>query len=159
MTETALEQIARYRQGAKLIFENAEALYNEAQTLGQAGSFARAATLHQISMEECAKIDILGMHATSILMGHKIDEGRLATKLRVHQVKNFANAYYARRTEAEQQAHERGDTKAALEASAQLQRNYHRDFNEIKNAGLYVEFDGDRFSSPKDIIRRSWQPR
>jgi AbiV family abortive infection protein len=53
-----VERLRAYSRGAQLIFENAEALYNEAQTLGQSGSFARAAALHQISMEECAKIDL-----------------------------------------------------------------------------------------------------
>jgi hypothetical protein len=47
-----------------LIFENAESLYKEAEALRQAGFLARAAFLHQISMEECAKIDMLGGWAT-----------------------------------------------------------------------------------------------
>src|ERR1700748_3195906 len=113
MAAIDLERIRKFSDGAKVIFENAEALYNDAQTLGRAGSFARAASLHQISMEECAKIDILGAYATSILMGVKIDEGRLAKSLRKHEVKNFANAYYAEPNAEEKGARDRRDTKAA----------------------------------------------
>jgi AbiV family abortive infection protein len=152
MTVIDLERIRKFSDGAKVIFENAEALYNEAQTLGQAGSFARAASLHQISMEECAKIDILGVHATSILMGAQVDEGRLAKSLRKHEVKNFANAYYAEPNAEEKSARGRGDTKAASEAFEKLQQNYHRDFSAIKNAGLYVEFEGGKFISPRDVV-------
>ncbi|MGH8196375.1 MAG: AbiV family abortive infection protein [Woeseiaceae bacterium] len=54
-----IERVRRYADGAALIFTNAEALYDEAQLLGQAGRFARATVLHQISMEECSKIDTL----------------------------------------------------------------------------------------------------
>ncbi len=58
--ESSIEKVRRYKDGAVLIFTNAEALYEEAQLLGQAGHFARATVLHQISMEECSKVDTLG---------------------------------------------------------------------------------------------------
>jgi hypothetical protein len=57
-----LERVRQYSRGARLIFENAEALYNEAQTLGLAGCLARAAALHQISMEECAICSAPALH-------------------------------------------------------------------------------------------------
>jgi AbiV family abortive infection protein len=86
------ERIQRYRHGAQLIFENAEALYEEAQTLGTAGSYPRAAVLHQLSMEECAKIDMLGAYVTSCLLGRTVDEARIERAFREHRVKNYANA-------------------------------------------------------------------
>jgi AbiV len=64
-----LERVRTFSNGARTIFENAEALYDEAQILGQGKSFARSAALHQISMEECAKIDMLGYPATSANRG------------------------------------------------------------------------------------------
>src|SRR5712664_3052592 len=79
------ERVRLYSQGAQLIFENAEALYNETQTLGTAGSLARAAALHQISMEECAKIDMLGAYTVSLLMGHEVDDARIARIFREHR--------------------------------------------------------------------------
>src|SRR4051812_10735855 len=64
-------------RGAQLAFKNAEALYNEAQLLGTNGAFARALTLHQISLEECSKLDILCVAATSVVMGHHVDLDKL----------------------------------------------------------------------------------
>ena len=62
-TETNAERVKRFADGAERIFVNAEALYKEAELLGSAGHFARATVLHQISMEECSKIDTLGAAA------------------------------------------------------------------------------------------------
>jgi AbiV family abortive infection protein len=152
LPDSSIEQVRRYASGAELIFANAEALCNEAQILGQAGSFARAATLHQISMEECSKIDTLGAAATSILMGHDVDETKLATALRDHRSKNFANAYNAIATEEEKAARERGDWAAASAAFKKFQAQFHFEVNAIKNAGLYVDFKDGRFTAPKDVI-------
>ena len=149
---SSIERVRRYADGAELIFANAEALYNEAQILGQARSFARAATLHQISMEECSKIDTLGAAATSILMGHDVDEERLATAFRDHKSKNFANAYNAIATEEERAARERGDWVASSAAFRKFQKQFHLEVNTIKNAGLYVDFKDGQFTAPKDAI-------
>jgi AbiV family abortive infection protein len=146
------ERVCLYSQGAQLIFENAEALYNEAQTLGTAGSLARAAALHQISMEECAKIDMLGAYTVSLLMGHEVDDARIARIFREHRVKNYANAYNATTTEEEKEARARGDWKASSEAFKRFQAQFHREFNKIKNDGLYVDFQDGRFTSPKEAI-------
>lgn len=85
--------------GAELIHTNAIALYSEAQTLGKSGAFARAATLHQISMEECSKVDILGGAVVSILTGNDFNEAQLTRSFRDHKVKNHANAYNAEPTD------------------------------------------------------------
>lgn len=68
----------KYSRGAQLIFANAEALYNEAQTLGQAGCFAWAAVLHQISMEEMFEDRYARGRCYFDTDGHDVDEDRIA---------------------------------------------------------------------------------
>ena len=147
-----IERVRRYADGVALIFTNAEALYDEAQLLGQAGHFARATVLHQISMEECSKIDTLGAAATSILVGYDVDETRLARAFRNHKAKNHANAYFAKTTDEEMAAHARGDWKAASEAFKKFQNKFHAEVNTIKNAGLYVDFQDGQFTAPVDEV-------
>ncbi len=147
-----LDRVRTYSDGARIIFENAEALYEEAQNLGQAKSFARAAALHQISMEECAKIDMLGAYTVSILTGHDIEDERIGKIFRDHKAKNHANAYNAIPTPQEQEARERGDLASASAAFKEFQRHFHVEVNTIKNAALYVDFLEGRFISPKDAI-------
>lgn len=147
-----IERLRRYADGAHKIFRNAESLYDEAQLLGQAGHFARASVLHQISMEECSKIYLLGATATSILSGVEVDERRLAKEFRDHKAKNHANAYLAEATEEEKAARVRGDWKKAIEAFTQLQRKFHAEANTVKNAGLCVDFKDGKFSAPVDVI-------
>ena len=47
-------------RGAEKTFDNAEKLYFEAVLLAKAGSTARSLCLHQISLEECSKIEQMG---------------------------------------------------------------------------------------------------
>ncbi len=145
-------RVRRYADGAALIFTNAEALYDEAQLLGQAGHFARATVLHQISMEESSKIDTLGAAATSILMGDDVDETHLARSFRNHKAKNHANAYFAKTTDEEMAAHAHGNWKAASEAFKKFQNKFHTEVNTIKNAGLYVDFQDGQFTAPVDEV-------
>lgn len=147
-----LERVRTFSNGARTIFENAKALYDEAQILGQGKSFARAAALHQISMEECAKIDMLGAHTVSILMGHDIDDEHIGKIFRDHKVKNHANAYNATPTPQEEEARARGDWAAASAAFKKFQRDFHVEVNTIKNAALYVDFRDGQFVSPKDAV-------
>ncbi len=93
-----LEEIVR---GAQLIFENAKNLYNEAQLLGRSGAFARALTLHQISMQECSTIDMLGAAGHQRAHGDPVQLNHLATKFRQHKVKNYNTAYWSVVTDAE----------------------------------------------------------
>jgi AbiV family abortive infection protein len=44
-------------RGAERTFDNAEGLYREAEILAKAGATPRALFLHQISLEECSKIE------------------------------------------------------------------------------------------------------
>lgn len=149
---SSIERVRCYADGAALIFKNAEALYDEAQLLGQAGHFARAAVLHQVSMEECSKIDTLGAAATSILLGYDVDEIRLAKAFRNHKAKNHANAFFARATDEEMAARAGGDWKAVSEAFKKFQDKFHAEVNTIKNAGLYVDFQDGQFTAPVDEV-------
>jgi AbiV family abortive infection protein len=150
--ESSIEKVRRYKDGAVLIFTNAESLYEEAQLLGQAGHFARATVLHQISMEECSKVETLGASSISILLGHDVDEVRLARAFHNHKAKNHANAYFARTTDEEMSARVRGDWKAAREAFKKCQIKFHAEANTIKNAGLYVDLQDGKFIAPVDEV-------
>jgi hypothetical protein len=52
--------LTKFLRGAQKVFANAEALNGEARILAGAGATSRALFLHQISLEECAKIQIIG---------------------------------------------------------------------------------------------------
>ena len=43
--------------GAEKTFDNAERLFHEAELLAKGGAVARALCLHQISLEECSKVN------------------------------------------------------------------------------------------------------
>lgn len=152
MKETERQILEEIVRGAKLIFENAETLYNEAQLLGTNGAFARALTLHQISIEECSKVDMLCVAAISLLMGHSIDLNELATKFRQHKIKNYNNAYMSVTTTAEQEARKRGDVARAIQIFKTQQADVHRCLNTNKNASLYVDYSNGKFISPSEQI-------
>jgi hypothetical protein len=50
MNQGQSELLRENARGAKLIFNSAQALYNEAQVMGLRGTFARALFLHQICL-------------------------------------------------------------------------------------------------------------
>src|SRR4051794_27424774 len=79
--------------GAAKIFENAEALYTEASVLHKIGAISRSYFLHQISLEECANIEMLGAWSVSILTGMEVDTQRLTLAWASHRAKNYTNAY------------------------------------------------------------------
>jgi AbiV family abortive infection protein len=152
MKQTEKELLDEIGRGAQLTFANAEALYNEAQLLGTNGAFARALTLHQISIEECGKLDMLCVAAVSLLMGHPVDLTELATKFRQHKVKNYNNAYMSVTTDAEREARKRGDGARAIQIFKSQQAELHRWFNTHKNASLYVDYSEGKFISPSERI-------
>ena len=53
-------------RGAEKTFDNAERLFHEAEILAKEGAVARALCLHQISLEECSKVNNLGAWAVSL---------------------------------------------------------------------------------------------
>jgi AbiV family abortive infection protein len=150
--QDSAERLREYRRGAQLIFENAEELFKEADTLRQAGFLARAAFLHQISMEECAKVDMLGGWATMLLMGAMVDDQQIARAFRDHKAKNRSNAYMASVTPEEDEARQRGDWKSSAEAFERFQQMFHSQVNTTKNAALYVDFEASKFISPKEVV-------
>ncbi|WP_313426024.1 AbiV family abortive infection protein [Stenotrophomonas rhizophila] len=145
-------RMRRFIEGAELIHSNAAALYDEAQILGQTGAFARAAVLHQISMEECSKVETLGAVVVSILGGKEVDEASLTKKFRDHKAKNYANAYNAEPTGEERSARENHDWEAAHAAFKKFQSDFHKNKNAIKNAGLYVDYVDGAFVAPVDTV-------
>lgn len=146
------ERLREYSRGGQLILENAEALYKEAEALRETGFLARAAFLHQISMEECAKVDMLGGWVTTVLMGGKVSERAMARVFRDHKAKNYANAYDATPTQEEHEAKRRADWKTARKAFKKFQAMFHSKVNTTKNAALYVDFKDGQFISPKEVI-------
>ena len=138
--------------GAEKIFENAESLINEARLLMANGFFIRALVLHQISLEECAKIEILGAWATGLVMGHQVDMKKLESVVASHARKNRSNAYFLELSEEEELALEAGDTEAAIKAFRELHEKFHRKANTAKNAALYVDFKDGKFVAPNERI-------
>jgi AbiV family abortive infection protein len=136
--------------GAEKIFENAESLFNEARLLMANGFFIRALVLHQISLEECAKIEILGAWATGLLISHQVDMKKLEAVMASHARKNRSNAYFLGLSEEEELALEAGDTEAAIKAFRELQDKFHRKANTAKNAALYVDFKDGKFVTPNE---------
>jgi AbiV family abortive infection protein len=140
--------------GVQKIFENAESLFNEAQLLMANGFFIRALVLHQISLEECAKIEILCGWATALLMGHQPDLKKLEGVMASHARKNHSNAYFLKLSKEEELASDAGDTEAAIKAFRELQQRFHLKANTAKNAALYVDFNGGKFVAPNQQITR-----
>jgi AbiV family abortive infection protein len=145
-------RVQRFIEGAEMIHANAAALYGEALILRNAGAIARASVLHQISMEECSKVDTLGAVVVSILGGQEVDDASLSKSLRDHKAKNYANAYNGEPTDEERSARERRDWDAARAAFRGLQKDFHKRMNFIKNAGLYVDYSDGNFVAPTDAV-------
>ena len=144
-----LSEIAR---GAKETHKNAEQLFREATLLKDNGVLNRALFLHQISMEECAKVEILGACATNLLMGGEVDATKLAATLASHKAKNLTNAYMLEPNEEESAARIRGDWKGEAEAFSKHQAEFHLESNTAKNNSLYVDFIDGKFVTPSERI-------
>ncbi|MEN5214847.1 AbiV family abortive infection protein [Pseudomonas pudica] len=140
--------------GALSVFDNAAQLYAEASILATAGAFPRAYLLHQISLEECGKIEILGAAIISCLCGVEVNTKSLAKVFRRHEAKNKINAYFLPRSEEELAAEEMDDLAGSSKAFKAIQQEFHDESNRLKNASLYVDFD-EVFSAPKDVITQA----
>jgi AbiV family abortive infection protein len=116
--------------------------------LASIGALPRALFLHQISQEECGKIEMLGAWGTSVLANADVDQTKLARALASHKAKNSANAYMLELTSEEKEAREKKDWKKSAAAFDEMKRVFHEESNNAKNASLYVDFDGSTFSSP-----------
>ena len=152
LAETSALPIPQLARGAALAFANAEDLFREAAALFACKAYSQTLFLHQISMEECGKIEILGGWATSHLMGHSFDVKKIESALASHKAKNFANAYMLPVSAAERQAREAFDWSTAIETFQQQQSEFHSKSNEKKNAALYVDFVEGLFHAPSERI-------
>src|SRR5439155_26250469 len=132
------ELLAELVRGAEVCFANAEQLFQEASLLREHKHFSRSIFLHQIAMEECAKVDMIGAAATGLTLGHPVDLEALEKAFRDHKTKNFSNAYMAKASEAEMAAREANDSKAVSAAFNESQREIHGFLNTTKNASMYV---------------------
>ncbi|PFH10964.1 AbiV family abortive infection protein [Collimonas sp. PA-H2] len=139
-------------EGLEKTFQNADELYDEALYLTEKGAVARGLLLHQISLEECGKADMLCASVFALLRGEKIDMKRLARAFSRHEAKNKANAYFLPKSASEAEAEQNNDTAAAHVAFKEIQDRFHKESNDLKNASLYVDFDG-KFIAPRDVIK------
>lgn len=139
-------------QGAEKTFDNAERLFREAELLAAAGAMARALCLHQISLEECSKVDTLGAWAVSQLLGSEVDQKKMLAALARHASKNKANAYMLEVSDAEEAARARGDWAAASVIFKQTQAAFHDGSNRAKNASLYVDWVDGAFVAPSERV-------
>ena len=138
--------------GAQKACSNAEALFSEAQLLSKHGAHARALSLHQISLEECSKVELLGAWSMSLLRGTDLDPRQITKAFGSHAAKNKLNAYMLEPSEEEIAARDKGDWQAALEAFEKTQTGFHKFSNSNKNASLYVDWTGAAFVAPVDVI-------
>jgi len=139
-------------RGAEKMFDNAERLYFEAELLAKAGATARALCLHQISLEECSKIENMGAWATSLLSGLEVDQSKILAAFRRHSSKNQSNAYMLEGSPAEKDAKARGDWETVRKEFRKLQLEFHEASNDAKNASLYVDWKDGEFVSPSEQI-------
>lgn len=151
LSDAAITLAHQLITGAEKTFANAEALFSEATLLANSKAWPRALLLHQISLEECAKVDSLGAAVTSLLMGHEVDVEALRRALRRHEYKNKANAYFLPISEVERLARASGNLDDAHQEFRRLQKAFHEESNNDKNASLYVDF-GETFTSPLELI-------
>lgn len=152
MNEASQALLAEFSRGGDLIFDNAEQLYQEACILRQHGALARALALHQLSNEECAKVEMLGGYAMHVVLGDAVDLRKMARAFRKHENKNHVNAYFAGVTNEERAHRARGDWAASSQAFKALQEKLHRLFNSNKNAALYVTLEDGAFSAPRHVV-------
>lgn len=137
--------------GAQKTVMNADELFDEARLLADASHVARALLLHQISLEECGKLEMLYVATAEVLRGQTVDMKRLSRAFSKHAAKNRTNAYFLAKSEVEQAAEEQDDIGAAHQAFNELQDEFHEKSNDLKNASLYVDYDGS-FRAPREVI-------
>lgn len=68
--------------GSRKTVQNAAELFDEARLPADAGHVARALLLHQISLEECGKLEMLYVATAEVLRGQAIDAAPSASMKR-----------------------------------------------------------------------------
>lgn len=94
---------------------------------------------------------MLYVATADLLRGQAIDMKRCARAFSKHAAKNRTNAYFLDKSEAELGAEEQDDIGAAHQAFNELQDEFHEKSNNLKNASLYVDYDGS-FRAPREVI-------
>jgi AbiV family abortive infection protein len=146
------ELLSVIARGAEKTFDNAERLYFEAELLAKVGATARALCLHQISLEECSKIESMGAWATALVSGIDVDQKGVLNALRQHASKNKTNAYMMEGSQAEKDAKANADWEAMHDEFKKFQKAFHETSNDAKNASLYVDWMEGEFVSPSERI-------
>jgi AbiV family abortive infection protein len=152
MSKNHETQLSNLIEGVEKAYRNAEDLFQEASILYAHGALCRALFLHQISLEECGKIEMLGAWATSLLSGFEVDIRKVTAALASHRAKNRANAYFLPVSDAERQARANADIPAAVAVFKGQQTDFHTESNLAKNSSLYVDFKDEEFIAPSERI-------
>lgn len=152
MNKRSKALLTEFSRGGEIIFDNATQLFNEANLLRQHGALSRALCLHQISNEECGKLEILGWYAMTVVLGGRVNYKQMAKRFRDHKAKNYANSYFAAVVGEERAAKKRRDWVGARKAFRKVQVKLHEVFNSGKNTALYVDFSEGKFIAPKSVI-------
>lgn len=150
--ETKDPILSELANGALKSLENAECLFQEAKLLSKHNAICRAYFLHQISIEECGKIELIGGYATAHLMDFSQSLKKLKSNISNHKAKNTANAYMLPRSEEEDEAIKEKNWKKALNAFDKQKIDFHQLSNFRKNVSLYVDFTDETFFSPQEQI-------
>lgn len=137
--------------GAGKSFANAEQLFFEAELLLKNRFVSRAYFLHQISIEECAKVDMLTSWIFGALDGLRPDFKRIKSLISSHAKKNRTNAYHIEMSDDELNAK---NTSAANALFKKKQEEFHQQSNNAKNAALYVDLADRKFVTPNESISK-----
>lgn len=116
----------------KKAFENAEDLIDDAGILLAKGKYARAYVLAHLACEELAKLPLIYSVRLELSVGTEIDWKSINKRLNSHEEKLKSMAFF-------DYLNNRGlvgDSESESQYRAQL--NFVRQFNEIKNVGLYA---------------------
>jgi len=132
--------------GALAALANAEALFAEARLLSEAGHYARAWALTHFSMEELAKVPMLIRVGTDVALGRQVDWKKLNRRFRDHGKKVRQNAMidYVFIDET------RFDNSDVTKLADTISRV--PDDVSLRNASLYVDWDGTQFVAPSDVF-------
>lgn len=140
--------------GAQKSLDNAVELFNDAVFLAVRNSTCRAYFFHQISLEECGKIEIIGVVTTNYLMGVETDRKYLKKQLSNHKAKNNANAYFLEESEEETIANAQNSFTNSYNAFEKAKNEFHTQSNNRKNASIYVDYIDNNFISPSEQISK-----
>lgn len=139
--------------GAWKCLENAKSLYAGAVSLSRQRLFGVAVFLHQTSLEECAKIDLIGEEATSSLLSRgAIDVAKLQKVLRDHRRKNAVNANDLRPTDGERRARQIADWEAANIDFEKEKDAFCKEAMRLRNASLFVDLQDGAFTAPSEVV-------